>query len=133
VVVWKGGKVLLVRRGKPPRDGQWSIPGGAQELGETLAETARREVREEAAIEIDVTELIDVVDFIECDEHGGVRYHYSLIDWSGEWRAGELRAGGDVSEVMWADPADLDRFDIWSETQRIILESAEARQVGTRT
>ena len=128
MVIWKDGKVLLVRRGKPPRDGQWSIPGGAQELGETLLETARREVSEETGLDVAVTGLIDVVDFIERDTAGGVRYHYSLIDFSAEWRSGEARAGGDVSDVVWLDPEDLTRYEIWSETRRIILKSAGMRR-----
>ena len=128
MVIWKDGKVLLVRRGKPPRDGQWSIPGGAQELGETLLETARREVSEETGLDVAVTGLIDVVDFIERDTAGGVRYHYSLIDFSAEWRSGEPRAGGDVSDVVWLDPNELARYEIWSETRRIILKSAGMRR-----
>ena len=71
VVVWKDGEVLLIRRAKPPRSGQWSIPGGAQELGETVRETAVREVREETGLDIAVTDLIEVVDFIERDDTGG--------------------------------------------------------------
>lgn len=125
MVVWKDGKVLLVRRAKPPRDGQWSIPGGAQELGETLVETALREVREEANLDVGVIGLIEVVDFIEHDAGGGVRYHYTLIDWTAEWRGGEAQAGGDVSDVAWIDPEDLARYEIWSETRRIILKSVE--------
>ncbi len=124
VVVWKDGDVLLIRRGKPPRDGQWSIPGGAQELGETVRETAIREVREEAGIEIEVESLIEVIDFIEPDPAGGVLYHYTLIDWSACWRSGDAQPGGDVTEVMWADPDDLERHGLWSETIRVIRKSA---------
>ena len=127
VVVWKDDEVLLIRRAKPPRSGQWSIPGGAQELGETVRETAIREVKEETGLDIEVTDLIEVVDFIERDDAGGVSYHYTLVDWSAEWRGGEAMPRDDVSEVMWTDPAELERYGIWSETVRIICRSAEQR------
>ena len=120
VVVWRGGRVLLVRRGKPPREGQWSLPGGAQELGETVFEAAAREVREETGIEIEVVDTVAVVDSISRDGDGGVEYHYTLVDVAARWRSGEVLAGGDAAEVTWADPDALDGYDLWSETLRII-------------
>jgi ADP-ribose pyrophosphatase YjhB (NUDIX family) len=128
VVVWKDDKVLLIRRAKPPRSGQWSIPGGAQELGETVRDTALREVKEETGLDIAVTDFIEVVDFIERDDAGDVLYHYTLVDWSAEWRDGEAIPGDDVSEILWIDPDELERFGIWSETVRIIRHSAKRRR-----
>ena len=128
VVVWKDDKVLLIRRAKPPRSGQWSIPGGAQELGETVRDTALREVKEETGLDIAVTDFIEVVDFIERDDAGDVLYHYTLVDWSAEWRDGEAIPGDDVSEILWIDPVELERFGIWSETVRIIQRSAKRRR-----
>jgi 8-oxo-dGTP diphosphatase len=130
VVVWKGGKVLVVRRGKPPRDGHWSIPGGAQEIGETVRETAVREVLEETGLEITPTDLVDVVDFIERDDAGGVRFHYTLVDLSAEWRSGQPMPASDVAAAEWADPTDLDRYEMWSETRRIIEKSASLRMAA---
>ena len=78
-VVWRGGRLLLVRRGKPPRLGQWSLPGGAQRLGETLVAAIAREVREEAGLEVQRVELLAAVDLVERDEDGRVRYHYTLF------------------------------------------------------
>ena len=81
VVVLGAKGVLLVKRAKPPRQGQWSLPGGAQKLGETVFEAARRETLEETGLEIEVLGLIDVVDSIASDDGGGeIRYHYTLID-----------------------------------------------------
>jgi ADP-ribose pyrophosphatase YjhB (NUDIX family) len=127
VVVFKGDRVLLIRRGKPPREGQWSLPGGRQRLGERVAQTAAREVVEEAGIEIDVGGLVDVVDSITRDAAGAVEYHYTLVDLVAEWRSGEVRAGHDAAEVVWADPDDLAPYDLWKETLRVIALAAEKR------
>jgi ADP-ribose pyrophosphatase YjhB (NUDIX family) len=133
VVVFKGrelggGEVLLVRRGKPPREGRWSLPGGRQRLGESVRETARREVAEETGIEAEVTALLDVVDSVTRDEAGRIAYHYTLVDFLAEWRAGEAAAGGDAAEVTWADPAGLTRYDLWEETVRLIRMGVARRR-----
>ena len=120
VVVVKDGFVLLIRRGKPPRAGAWSLPGGRQRLGETVRETARRELREETGVEATVEVLLDVVDSITRDEAGAIAYHYTLVDFLAEWRDGEARAGGDADEAVWADPEDLAPFELWDETLRLI-------------
>ena len=120
VVVVKGESVLLVRRGKPPRRGQWSLPGGRQRLGETVRAAALREVREETALEVEITALLDVLDSMTRDDDGRLAYHYTLVDFLAEWRAGEARPGDDVVEVAWADPRDLDGYGLWEETVRII-------------
>lgn len=120
IVIFRAGQVLLIRRGKPPREGGWSLPGGAQELGETVYEAARREVGEETGLEVDIVDTVAVVDSIIRDGAGAVEYHYTLVDVLAEWRAGEARPGGDAAEVVWADPDDLDPYDLWSETVRII-------------
>lgn len=130
VVVWKDGQVLLVRRARPPREGQWSLPGGRQKLGETVRETAIREVREETRIEILPGALLDVIDSITTDGDGRVQYHYTLADFDAAWRAGALVAGSDAADAIWADPAALDDYDLWSETLRIIRLSADRLNSG---
>ena len=127
-VVFKGDRVLLIRRGKAPREGSWSLPGGRQRLGEWVRETAVREVREETGLEVELTALLDVVDSLIRDEAGALAYHYTLIDFSAEWRAGEAVAGGDAAEVTWADPAGLDRYELWDETLRLIAMAAARRR-----
>ena len=128
VVVWRGEEVLLIQRGKPPRVGAWSLPGGAQELGETVRETAAREVREETGIEIDVTHLIDVVDSITPGDDGRVRMQYTLVDFAAEWRSGEPVAGSDAMGAEWVHPDDLGPRNMWKETLRIIEMSAARRR-----
>lgn len=127
VVVWRGDRVLLIQRGKPPREGAWSLPGGKQELGETVRETAVREVREETGVEIDVTHLLDVVDTITRDEGGRVRMQYTLVDFAAEWRSGKAVAGSDAMGAQWTHPDDLGPLKLWSETLRIIEMSAARR------
>ena len=85
VVVWKDETVLLIQRGKPPRAGAWSLPGGRQELGETTREAGVREVLEETGIKIEIKDLIDVVDTINRDDSGRVRMQYTLVDYWAEW------------------------------------------------
>jgi ADP-ribose pyrophosphatase YjhB (NUDIX family) len=128
VVVFKGDEVLLVRRGKPPREGRWSLPGGRQRLGETVRETARREVAEEAGLEVEVTALLDVVDSITRDPAGAIAYHYTLVDFLAEWRAGRAAPGGDAAALAWADPAALEGYALWEETLRLIRLGLERRR-----
>jgi ADP-ribose pyrophosphatase YjhB (NUDIX family) len=121
VVVWRDDKVLLIRRRKPPRQGEWSLPGGLQKLGETVFEAARREVMEETGVAIRVLDLTDVVDLIERDGvDGPVRYHYTLIDVAAEWLRGEAAPATDAAEVAWAELETLPRYRLWSETERVI-------------
>ncbi len=127
VVVLKAERVLLIRRAKAPREGTWSLPGGRQRHGETVREAAAREVREETNLEVEIGGLLDVVDSLTRDSTGAVAYHYTLVDFMAEWRAGEAQAGDDAAEVIWADPRDLAHYDLWDETLRIIALARERR------
>lgn len=122
-VVWRDGKVLMVQRGKAPRAGGWSLPGGAQQLGETIAEGVRRELREETGVEVDLLGLVEVVDSVQRDPDGRIRYHYTIIDFAARWVSGEAVAGDDAAAVAWIDPADLAGMDLWQETIRVIEKS----------
>ncbi len=128
VVVWRGDQVLLIRRGKPPRLGQWSLPGGGQELGETVAETARREVLEETGLQLATLELLTVVDLIEPEPGTArLRYHYTLIDFTAEAADGTAEAAGDAAAVGWFDRDALAGLGLWTETLRIIDLAASRR------
>lgn len=127
-VIWHGDRVLLIQRGKPPRQSEWSLPGGRQELGETVAEAARREVYEETGVDVDIQDVIAVVDLIERDAENRVQFHYTLIDLLAEWRGGEARAGDDAAAVAWAQIHELEQYALWSETERIIRLAAERRE-----
>jgi 8-oxo-dGTP diphosphatase len=126
-VVWHGERVLLVQRGRPPRQGQWSLPGGAQQLGESLADAARREVLEETGVTVDLGDVIATVDSIERDADGRVRYHYTLVDFAAEAQTAVLAPGDDAADARWFEPHQIEGLGLWSETLRII-ELARARR-----
>jgi 8-oxo-dGTP diphosphatase len=112
--------VLLVRRGRPPRLGQWSLPGGGQQLGETVAEAACREVQEEAGVAIDLGPIVATIDLIERDPQGRVRYHYTLIDFTAEATGEALTPGDDAADARWFALEELEALGLWSETVRVI-------------
>ena len=114
VVCLRGPQVLLIRRGKPPRMGEWSIPGGRMEMGETVAAAALRELREETGVEAELLGLIEVLDHIS--EHG----HAVLIDFAARWTAGEPVRGDDAAEAAFVDIEEACVRVGWSETERII-------------
>ena len=124
VVVLAGAKVLLVKRGTPPKKGEWSLPGGKQRHGETTAETAIREIREECGIAIKPRGLLDVVDL----RHEGA--HYTLVDYWAETNEGAVTAGDDAADVRWVPIAELSQYGLWSETVRIIEMAVEARDAS---
>ncbi len=127
-VVWRDDRVLLIRRGRPPRAGQWSLPGGAQRLGETLREAAVREVREETDLALTDVRLLTTVDLVEREPDGRVRYHYTLVDFVAEAPLGEPVAGDDAEAVAWFRLDELPSLHLWSETLRIINEAAALRR-----
>ncbi len=127
VVVWHGARVLLIKRGKPPREGQWSLPGGAQKLGETLAETASRELFEETGLKAVIGEIVATLDLIERDDDRRVRHHYTLVDFVAESASENLRPGDDAADARWFERAELEDLGLWSETLRIIDLAAAKR------
>ena len=128
VVVWRGDRVLLVRRGKTPRLGQWSLPGGAQQLGETVAEAAQREVKEEVGLDVALGEIVATVDLIERDpQDERIRYHYTLVDFVAEAPSAALQPGGDAADARWFSLAEIEALDLWSETVRVIKLAGERR------
>lgn len=119
-VVVDGGRVLLVRRANEPLKGQWSLPGGAVECGETLQVAIAREVLEETGLSVAVGPMVDVLDRIRFDSDGRVLYHYVLIDFVCKPTGGSLASASDATEVAWAGPADLSAYGVLEATIDVI-------------
>ena len=120
IVVIKGDHVLLCRRGKPPNVGSWTLPGGAQELGETCEAAARRELHEETGLTVGDLHFCAYVDTVRHDQDGRVRFHYTILDFAARWESGDPTAASDVSEAQWAHLDQLESYGLWSEAHRII-------------
>jgi 8-oxo-dGTP diphosphatase len=130
VVVWQGERVLLIRRGRAPRLGQWGLPGGAQTVGETLFEAAAREVMEETGLEVVPQAVVTALDSISRDDSGAIQYHYTLVEVVAECSSGEPQAADDAMDARWVS-IDQARYLVeWEETLRVIEMSRALRPAG---
>jgi 8-oxo-dGTP diphosphatase len=125
VICLRGGEVLLIRRGTPPRLGEWSLPGGRVEWGESAAACALRELREETGAEAELLGLVDVIDGQFRLEGAEPERHYILIDYAARWLSGEPVAGDDAAEARFFPIEQALALVEWSETKRVILETVE--------
>ena len=126
------GKVLLVKRKYEPLAGQWSLPGGAVEVGETLEACLVREMLEETGLEVRVGPVIEVFDRITRDEQGDVRYHFVLVDYLCWPVGGELQAGSDVADARFIDPAELPGYHLTAKATEVIARALELDRQAPR-
>jgi mutator protein MutT len=137
VLVDEGGRVLLVKRRFEPLAGQWSLPGGAVDVGETLEACVIREMREETGLEVEVGPVIEVFDRFMLDANGRVQYHYVLVDYVGRPRGGVLAPASDVADAVWAAPADLARHALTEKALQVIARAltmaGDAGWIGQRS
>jgi 8-oxo-dGTP diphosphatase len=120
-VVVRDGLVLLIRRGKPPLEGRWVVPGGTVELGEKLEEALVREMREETGLEVEPVELLTVFDRIDRDADG-VAYHYVIVDYLCRWISGVAVAGSDAREVAWLGADELAAHEVPPKAVEVVLD-----------
>lgn len=126
VVCLRGQEVLLIKRGNPPRQGQWSLPGGRIERGETTPDAALRELLEETGVEARLLGLIDVVDGVFPARPGfGISRHYLLIDYAARWTTGEPVAGDDAADARFVSRDEAMALVEWDETRRVIVQAYE--------
>jgi 8-oxo-dGTP diphosphatase len=126
VVCLRGDQVLLIKRGTPPRLGQWSLPGGRLEWGETTPVAALRELAEETGVQAELLGLVDVVDgLFTSRETGQTTRHYVMIDYAARWVSGEPVAGDDAAEARFVSLGEALAMVEWDVTRKVISETFE--------
>jgi 8-oxo-dGTP diphosphatase len=119
-VIAHDDRVVLIKRKYEPMAGQWSLPGGTLELGESLEAGVAREIREETGLDVEVGPVVEVFDRILLDAEGRVQYHFVLVDYMSRPIGGHLLAGSDVDDGVWAAPSDLGQYDLTAKATSVI-------------
>ena len=125
VAVCREGRVLIVRRGRPPGVGVWTVPGGGVDLGERMEEAAIREVREECGVEVEVGEVVGILDHIVRDEDGRIRFHYAIVDFGAEYVSGILSPNEELLDATWVTPDQLGAYGVADRAQQVLLRALE--------
>jgi len=120
-VVVRDGKALIVKRAHEPRKGEWSLPGGLLELGESLQDAVRREIKEETSLDIEVGPLIETFDRVHRDDHGKIRYHFVIVDYVCWPNGGEAVPGSDAEGVAWVSADEIDDYKVNAHAKAVIL------------
>jgi len=112
VVIVSEGKIMLAQRGNEPSKGKWTIPGGLVELGESITTAVIREAKEETCLDVENPRLIDVVDNVDLDESGKVKYHYVIVDYFVTVKGGTLSAASDAADLRWVRLDEVENYDL---------------------
>ena len=130
-LIYRGSQVLLVRRGKSPSLGKWSVPGGRLRLGETLEAAVIRETREETCLEVRPLRVGKVVEHLLSDKRGEIEYHYVIVDYVCRIVAGSPQPASDVSDVRFVEISELSQWDMTEGTAQVIREVFEQQEKET--
>jgi len=125
-VVVRDGKALIVKRAHEPRKGEWSLPGGLLELGESLQDAVRREIKEETALDVTVGPIIETFDRVHRDDHGRIRYHFVIVDFVCWPNGGEAMPGSDADGVAWVSVAEIDDYRVNAHAKAVIEKGLKA-------
>jgi len=132
-VVLDGDRVLLIRRGHAPLKGQWSLPGGGVEVGETLEQAIAREVLEETGLTVEVGPMVEVLDRISRDADGRVEHHFVLVDFICRQIGGVLRGASDAEDAAWVALEEIARYEVAAVTVSVIRKAvARGFETGDR-
>ena len=127
-VVVRDNKALIVKRAHEPRKGEWSLPGGLLELGESLQDAVRREIKEETSLDVIVGPIVETFDRVHRDDHGKIRYHFVIVDfvcWSSD---GEAIPGSDADGVAWVSVAEIDHYHVNAHAKAVIEKGLSYHQ-----
>ena len=129
--IFRDGKVLIVRRARPPANGLYTLPGGGVELGETLEEAVIREVKEETALDVEPVALAGYRQAISRDAQGGVERHFVILPFAARWIAGEVTLNEELGEALWLEPAELIALQTTEGLAFIVNAAAERLAAAT--
>jgi 8-oxo-dGTP diphosphatase len=122
-VILDHGKLLLEKRGNEPAKGKWSIPGGVVELGESLEDAVIRETKEETCLDVEAPRLIDVVDQVDLDEEGRVKYHFVIVDYFVTVKGGTVKADSDADELQWVAFEEVENYNLTASFRRFFQKN----------
>jgi mutator protein MutT len=122
-VILDRDRVLLVKRGHPPLKGEWSLPGGTVELGETLEAAVAREVLEETGLEVSVGQVVEVLDRVDRAPDGRIEYHFVIVDYACTVRGGSIASGSDAEDARWVPIRELPAYRLTAKASAVIAEA----------
>ena len=124
-VIVRNGRALIIKRAHEPRKGEWSLPGGLLELGESLQHAVRREIKEETNLDVDVGPVIETFDRVHRDDAGKIRYHFVIVDYVCWPKSGEPMPGSDADGVAWVTADEIDEYKVNAHAKAVILKGLE--------
>ncbi|MBT0159115.1 NUDIX hydrolase [Candidatus Bathyarchaeota archaeon A05DMB-2] len=124
-IILDDGKILLEKRKNQPGKGKWAVPGGLVELGETIEDAVIREVKEETGLEVYDPRLVDVVNYINLDENGAVKYHFVIIDYLVTVKSGKPKAASDADALKWVPFNEVEQYDLTESFWRFFKQNKQ--------